>query len=136
MTSQAEKMKALTEEIASCTRERTSALADLTEHTERLLGDARSFVKQLDLEHQDRATEVRSSLAAHRRDFKEQANAFRQSCFQQSKVMRADLHEMLLTNQNARQQKLSELRQAFQETQREVARDLQEAGRIWRSGRA
>lgn len=133
MTFFAEKMKALTDGIFSCTQERASALAELNEHTERLLGDARSFVKDLDEEHQARATQVRSTLATHRRDCMEQAKVFRQNCFQKFNDMRTRLHEMLSTNQNARNEKLKELREGFRETQQELAGDLQEAGRIWRS---
>ncbi len=133
MTFFAEKMKALTDDIFSCSQERASALAELNEHTERLLGDARSFVKHLDQEHQARAIQVRSTLATHRRDCTEQAKAFRQDCFRQFNDMRTRLHEMLSAYQNARQENLGQLFHGFGEARQQLASDLREAGQIWRS---
>jgi len=131
----ADSMRTFTEEVRQGAQARATALAAVTESTDKLLGEARGFLQRVSQEHKERAQHVNSTLASNRQGRQEQVRAFRKDLHEQLGKLRHELRERLNQTRNERHEKLAQLTKAFATARAELATDLREAGRLWRTGR-
>jgi ElaB/YqjD/DUF883 family membrane-anchored ribosome-binding protein len=131
----ADNMKAFTEEVARTTNARVQDLARVRETTEKLVKDARDWMKDVTREQQKRAEQLRTALVASHQQRKEQTKALRQDIQQQLGQMRDTLHELLRQTRRERQLHMEGLLTSFGTARTELAGDLRAAAGIWQ-GRA
>ncbi len=128
----AERMKALVDDLRLSKKDRAAAISRLKDQTEFLLGEARSFLGQLDQGHLAMATHLRCTLAAHNQARREQVQEVRQAHFQERRAMRDRLRDMLFQTKKTRHDHLRHLRGSFRLNQRVLAEDFRRSAKAWR----
>lgn len=132
MASFAENMRAFTDDVVSCARERAATLNELSVQTEHLLSDTQSFVKHLGQQHQAMAKHVRSTLANDCRDRAEQVAELRHQIRTHLDELHKQVQDALRHCRNTRHEHLDGTFQNLRHQRQHLADDLREAGRIWR----
>ncbi len=127
-----ENMKALTDQLACCAHERADDLQALRTRTEGLLADAEEFLQHLSEEHEAMGTQVRETLSEDCRQRAEQVAEMREQISKRLQELQERFQETLRTCREARHEHVDHLLEGFEEARQELAKDLQEAGRVWR----
>lgn len=127
----ADQMKTTTDALRAARADRAAAVLKVQDHAEQVLSSAQTFLKRLCDDHQALAREARAELAANRRGRCEEVRAFREATRRAQQDSRERLRRQLDDNRAQRQEFMGQMLHGFQETQQRLARDLQEASRLW-----
>ncbi|WP_165227582.1 hypothetical protein [Aquisphaera insulae] len=128
----AERMKDLTEHLRASIEGRGVALGQVHQATHHLLGEARTFMGNISLEHQHRAEELHEMLETFHDDLKDKVAEMRTNHRDGLAASRAEMRRKLEENRAARHSTVAEMRNAFAEARHAVADDLRAAGFAWR----
>jgi hypothetical protein len=128
----AEHMKALVDDIRLSRTERAEAAADLRRCTDDVLSETRSFMARVHRDQRAMAGNLRSMLTSHQQRTSTQVRTMQQEHFRQRSAVSRATQTMLGNARKARQERVHQLRAAFQQAQHDVAEDLHQAARLWR----
>lgn len=126
----AENMKALTDELAASVQRRTAILQSLRVQTEQHLADADALVRRLSEERAVTGNRLCSMLCGNRQERTQEVAETLDEMAQRFQELQVCLHQALQACREARHEYVERMIQGFDETQQELANDLQEASRI------
>lgn len=129
----ADRMKSFTDHLRDSIRAREEALSGVHEATTELLDGARSFLGLVAEEHQERAEELRATMASHRAERQQQVAEMRRGHQDALHTMRDELHQSLSEARRLRQDTVEQMSETFRKARRELASDLRSAAGAWQA---
>jgi seryl-tRNA synthetase len=129
----ADRMASLTRHLRSSIQMRNEARKQIRDASAELSSRNQAFMAHVAEEHQNRAEELRESLAAHSEERREKAEALRNHNQESLAKMRDDLNNMLSETHKARKDTVDQLFETFQHARNELALDLREASFAWQA---
>jgi hypothetical protein len=127
----ADRMNSLTRNLRSSIQMRSEARKHVHDATMELSNRNQAFMAHVADQNRTRAQELRESLAAHREECRQKAEALRAHHQESLGKMRDDLNGMLTETRKMRQDTVHQLFDTFQHARNELALDLREASFAW-----
>jgi uncharacterized membrane protein (DUF106 family) len=129
----ADRMAAVNDAVRDSARNRTAAIAEINENTQTLVADTQELLKKVSADNKSRAAQIAETLRESREKRRAEVASMRKTNTEQLRELRKRLEELFASTRTTRQEAVQSMLHSFQESRKELAEDLAEAGRIWGS---